>query len=371
VPFDSSSEFEMMKMQVEQAPQPPRTFTANIPIEIEQAIMRALAKKPEARFQTAGELRAMLLGALGKATTELPLHTANYSAPATRAMEIPLGGETQALTAEGEAMRGSTRVAGSPTDAASTFQKLSKETQGAASMPSPGQSGDAPPASTPASTVVANKFTSETPQQPSAPVARTQLYQAQPTAAPVATPAKGRFNWRHYTAAAALLVVLIGGTLALVMSRSVKPAPALEQTEPSAPESTSTPAAPDDSVAPSTNANANEGMAPANAGSLIDATNTNANANTSKPARARANRNENSNTATAETPAQPEQKPAQAEPPPQTPAPAPEAKTAGAQDTNKNAGKPEEKKKGRNIFKRIFGIGGDDKKKEESKNKKP
>jgi hypothetical protein len=66
VPFDSTSEFEMMKMQVEQAPQPPRTFTANIPIEIEQAIMRALAKKPEARFQTAGELQAMLLGALGR-----------------------------------------------------------------------------------------------------------------------------------------------------------------------------------------------------------------------------------------------------------------------------------------------------------------
>jgi hypothetical protein len=367
VPFDSTSEFEMMKMQVEQAPQPPRTFTANIPIEVEQAIMRALAKKPVARFQTAGEFRAMLLGALGKATNELPLHTAIYSAPATRAMEIPFGGETQALTAEGDAMRGSTRIVGSPTDAASTFQKQNKETQEAAAPPLPGQSSDAPPASTPASTVVVNKFTGETPHQ----VAKTQIYQTQPPAIQTATPVKGRFNWKHYTAAAALLVVLIGGTLALVMSRSAKPAPAPEPTEPSASEPAS-PAAPVDSAAPSTNANSNEALTPANAGSLIDATNTNANANTSKSARARANRNENSNTtATAETPAQPEEKPAQAEPPPQTPAP--EAKTAEAQGTNKNAGKPDEKKKKGGIggfFKKVFG-GGDDKKKEESKNKKP
>jgi len=370
VPFDSTSEFEMMKMQVEQAPQPPRQFTASIPIEIEQAIMRALAKKSAARFQTAGEFRAMLLGALGKATNELPLHTANYAAPATRAMEIPLGGETQALTAEGDASRASTRIVGSPADIASTFQKQDRETQEAAAPPSPVPSGGAPPASTPASPIVAGKFTDETAQRQPPSEAQTQRSQAQATAASGAAPAKGKFNWKHYTAAAAILIVLIGVPLALVMSRSAKPAPAPEQTEQSAPENTSQPAAPVESAAPSTNANANEGMAPANAGNSIDATNTNANANTSKPARAHANHNENSNTtATAEPPAQPEQKPAQAEPPPQTPAPEP--KTAGAQDTNKNAAKPEEKKKGRNIFKRIFGIGSDDKKKEENKNKKP
>jgi serine/threonine protein kinase len=371
VPFDSTSEFEMMKMQVEQAPAPPRTFTANIPIEVEQAIMRALAKKPPARFQKAGEFRAMLLGALGKATTELPLHTANYSAPATRAMEIPTSGETRALTAEGDAQRGSTRVAGSPSDAASAFQKQNKETQETAAPPSPVPSGDAPPASRPTPTVVISQPTGETqPQQPSSQ-AKTQLYQAPPPAMQTAAPARGRFNWKHYTAAAALLVVLIGVPLALVISRSAKPAPAPEPTEQSAPESTSTPSAPVENAAPLTNANTNESMAPANAGSLTDATNTNANANTSKPARARANHNENSNTAAAEPPAQPEQKPAQAEPPPQTPAP--EASTAGAQDTNKNAGKPEEKKKKGGIggfFKKVFG-GGDDKKKEENKNKKP
>ena len=367
VPFDSTSEFEMMKMQVEQAPQPPRTFTANIPIEIEQAIMRALAKKPAARFQTAGEFRAVLLGTLGKATNELPLHTANYAAPTTRAMEIPFSGETQALSAEGDALRGNTRVAGTPTDAAASFQTPNKQTQGGAAPPSSGQAAGAPP---PTPTVLVNQLKDEPSPQPSTPVARTQIHQAQTPAVQAAAPAKGRFNWKPYAAAAAVLVVLIGGTVAFVMSRSPKPAP--EPTEQSAPESASPPAAPVESAAPSTNANSNEGMAPATAGSLTDATNANVNANTSKPARARANRNENSNTtATAEPPAQPEQKPAQAEPPPQTPAP--ETKPAVAQDANKNAGKAEEKKKKGGIggfFKKVFG-GGDDKKKEESKNKKP
>ena len=377
VPFDSTSEFEMMKMQVEQAPQPPRTFTANIPLDVEQAIMRALAKKPEARFQTAGEFRAVLLGALGKATSELPLNTANYAAPATRAMEIPSDAETQRIIAEGNAVRGGTRVAGSPGESASA-----KETQVAASPPSSGKASDAPLPATiianrftgqtagdaqPAPTVIANRGTGESPQ---ADTAKTQVYQAQAPATPVAATAKGRFNWKHYTAAAALLVVLIGVPLALVMSRSPKPAPPASPEEPAPSDNSSPPPAPVESAAPLTNANANESVAPV--GGVTDASNSNANANASKSARARAKGNENGNApATAETPAEPEQKPAQAEPPPQTPAPSPEAKPAPAQDEGKSAAKPEEKKKKGGIggfFKKIFG--GDDKKKED-KNKKP
>ncbi|MFL6274950.1 MAG: serine/threonine protein kinase [Blastocatellia bacterium] len=391
VPFDSTSEFEMMKMQVEQAPQPPRTFTANIPLEIEQAIMRALAKKPNARFQTAGELRAMLLGALGKATSELPLHTSNYAAPATRAIEMPSDVDTQQLVAESEAGRSATRVAGSPGDAASAFEAQNQETQMVASPPRPVPPGDtaavsgsaptvivnratgesaSPPPSAPA--VIASKFTGETPQPP---IAKTQVYQAAlpppEIVASAAAPAKGRLNWKHYTAAAALLVVLIGVPLALVLSRSPKPAPNPPSEEQAAPENTSPPVVPVEGAAPSTNANANEAVSPA-VGSLTDAANSNGNANASKSARTRAKGNENSNApATAETPAEPEQKPAPAEPP--TPAPAPDAKPAPPQEGDKTAAKPEEKKKKGGIggfIKKIFG-GNDDKKKEESKNKKP
>lgn len=65
VPFSSTSEFELMKAQAEAAPTPPRTFVAAIPIEVEQAIMRSLAKRVEARFQTAAEFREVVVRALG------------------------------------------------------------------------------------------------------------------------------------------------------------------------------------------------------------------------------------------------------------------------------------------------------------------
>src|SRR5215471_12046850 len=72
VPFFSESEFDLMRMQIENAPQPPRVFTANIPQNIEQAIMRALAKKIEARFQSAADFRNVLLGGANASAPQIP-----------------------------------------------------------------------------------------------------------------------------------------------------------------------------------------------------------------------------------------------------------------------------------------------------------
>jgi serine/threonine-protein kinase len=69
VPFYSDSEFDLMRMQIEDAPRPPRMLSANIPHTVEKAIMRALAKKIEARFQSAADFRAALIG---DASTPLP-----------------------------------------------------------------------------------------------------------------------------------------------------------------------------------------------------------------------------------------------------------------------------------------------------------
>src|SRR6266571_2664342 len=55
VPFNSSSEYELMRSHIEEAPKPPGTFAPQIPVIVEQAIMRALAKKPEARQRSANE----------------------------------------------------------------------------------------------------------------------------------------------------------------------------------------------------------------------------------------------------------------------------------------------------------------------------
>ncbi len=71
VPFSSDSEYDLMQMQIESAPQPPRVFSAQIPPMVEQAIMRALAKRGEARFQGAAEFRNALLG--GRNTAPSPV----------------------------------------------------------------------------------------------------------------------------------------------------------------------------------------------------------------------------------------------------------------------------------------------------------
>ena len=65
VPFSSDSEYDLMQMQIERAPEPPRLYSAQIPQFVEQAIMRALAKRIEARFQGAAEFRNALSALAG------------------------------------------------------------------------------------------------------------------------------------------------------------------------------------------------------------------------------------------------------------------------------------------------------------------
>lgn len=72
VPFFSDSEYDLMKMQIETAPDPPRVFAAHIPAPVEQAVMRSLAKRIEARFQGAAEFRNALLSAAGPMSAPAP-----------------------------------------------------------------------------------------------------------------------------------------------------------------------------------------------------------------------------------------------------------------------------------------------------------
>jgi len=61
VPFNSQSEFELMRAQIEDPPPPPREFAEHIPQAIERIILRALAKDPAERFQTAEEFHTALM----------------------------------------------------------------------------------------------------------------------------------------------------------------------------------------------------------------------------------------------------------------------------------------------------------------------
>ena len=61
--FDTENEFELMKLQTEAMPANPREINPAIPEEVDEAIMRAIQKNPDERFQTAGEFMETLLDA--------------------------------------------------------------------------------------------------------------------------------------------------------------------------------------------------------------------------------------------------------------------------------------------------------------------
>jgi serine/threonine-protein kinase len=116
VPFASESEFDLMKMQIENAPQPPRYFAPHITPPVEAAILRAMAKRPEDRFQTAGELRAVLLGSVEAPASAAAPISAERSAPPTRlsapgADLVPASGEGRAALGPADEMK-ATRLAG-------------------------------------------------------------------------------------------------------------------------------------------------------------------------------------------------------------------------------------------------------------------
>lgn len=61
VPFDVKGQFDVMFAHVNTPPKPPREINPEVPPEIERIILKALAKDPAERFQTADELRKALL----------------------------------------------------------------------------------------------------------------------------------------------------------------------------------------------------------------------------------------------------------------------------------------------------------------------
>ncbi len=188
VPFNSTSEYELMRCQIEDAPTPPRAHAPHIPLLVEQAIMRSLAKKREARYQSASEFRAVLMqtntGAVTPRVEDPAARTGGYSAPATRldpAMQMapPFGDVVKA-----------TRLAGDQSFA---------------------------PAAT-GGEVKATRL-----GQPEAAAAYSQGapgYYAPPPAvqSPAGRPSfLSKLNWKHYAGAGALaLVAIMAGAFALV-----------------------------------------------------------------------------------------------------------------------------------------------------------
>jgi serine/threonine protein kinase len=173
VPFSSPSEYELMRSQVEDTPLPPREFAPQTPLGVEEAVMRALAKKREERFSTADEFRlALLTSQAVPSRSSLPTLS---SAPITSVIGQTIEPHLQHIKETGPAVA---------SVAAPTVKQI-KETRLA--------SGDEPQAI----------YTST----------------ASPSAGPKLMHAPSFFHkldWRHYAGAVAVLLVLIAATFAFI-----------------------------------------------------------------------------------------------------------------------------------------------------------
>ena len=179
VPFNSTSEYELMRCQIEDTPTPPRALAPQVPVAVEQAIMCALSKKPEARYQSASEFRETLIqkttGSVTKVDAEPP--PASY---VTRESELIVS------TPSGQVIK-ETRLAGDPDVPVALVAQLN-ETPLAPTIELP------------------TGYQQTSPQNGAAP----------PQAGGSLGPLLGKLNWKHYAGAAALLVALISLPLVLI-----------------------------------------------------------------------------------------------------------------------------------------------------------
>jgi serine/threonine protein kinase len=182
VPFNSSSEYELMRSHIEEAPKPPGTFAPQIPLVVEQAIMRALAKKPEARQRSANEFRLML-----PQVDEDEVTKPDFAPTTTPASYVTQLSDTL--------FDGS--LAGSAV----------KETR-------LGNSGT-PPAGY--AEIKETRLAPDAPVQPAYQQIPSYVA-AQPQAAGALASLMGKLNWKHYAGAAAILVALISLPFVLIGS---------------------------------------------------------------------------------------------------------------------------------------------------------
>lgn len=103
-PFRADTPMAMLAARLIQAPIPPRDVRGDLPPAVEDVVMRALARKPEARYQSAAAMVAALRAAAGIGSAEPPR-------PATPIGGVPAVGATIKAPALGPAQ---TPGAGAP-----------------------------------------------------------------------------------------------------------------------------------------------------------------------------------------------------------------------------------------------------------------
>jgi hypothetical protein len=109
VPFEAHSLTEAIRLHTQEPPPPPRAINPALPIEVENVVLRALAKRPQDRFATAREMAEAL-------KTAMPAGAAGQTAAPTRMQETgPYTSLTTRLAQEAVAFPRT--VAGAPAGA--------------------------------------------------------------------------------------------------------------------------------------------------------------------------------------------------------------------------------------------------------------
>ena len=96
MPFQADTPMGMLIARLQYAPRPPRDYRSDLPLPVEDVIMRALARKPEARFKTAGEMIQALKSAAGLSTRPLTMPQRPISPP--QGVQPPVLPPTQAIS---------------------------------------------------------------------------------------------------------------------------------------------------------------------------------------------------------------------------------------------------------------------------------
>ncbi len=220
VPFSSDSEFELMKSQVEAIPPPPRDFAPHIPNSIENAILKSLAKRPEDRFQTAGEFRATLLDAGIATASALDLLAISRTSTSTPSISLSPSSHSSPLTPLSQPSNSQPSVSQPSLSHLVNSQEFAKETRitGSASN----YSVSTPPVAASLAKETRFGIATDVAQIPYAADAPHSYASMSPMNAP-SDSFINKLNWKHYTAAgfgALLLVVVIAVPVALMFSQS-------------------------------------------------------------------------------------------------------------------------------------------------------
>src|SRR5262245_54279278 len=120
MPFQADTPMGMLVARLQYAPRPPRDYRGDLPMPVEDVIMRALARKPEARYATAKELIAALKSAAGLGTRSFTLP----QRPVSPAMGVPVAPTLPVTPAVGAPQPVSPAFGLPPTQAASPAQGM-------------------------------------------------------------------------------------------------------------------------------------------------------------------------------------------------------------------------------------------------------